>query len=85
MKRVFLTLSILISFFTFSFSHAESLNLQDALDTMAFIELQISAVTTDMYLGWLPEEKEMMKEASQRAIADLDDIGGPSYKAPFTR
>lgn len=51
-------------------------DIEDYLDEFLFTELQISAVTTDMYmyLGWFPDEKEGMKEASEEAIKDLDEI-----------
>ena len=55
---------------------ADSAQIKDVLDQLRFAELQIAAVTTDMYLylGWAPDEKEGMKEASVRAIANLDQL-----------
>ena len=46
------------------------------LDELRFEELQLSAITTDMYLylGWGIEEKEAMKEAAGKAIADLNGL-----------
>lgn len=43
------------------------------MDYIKLVELQIEAVTIDMYryLGWFPDEKEMLKKASIQAIADL--------------
>lgn len=48
------------------------------LDDLRFAELQLSAITGDMYLyiGWEMEEKEAMKAAAGKAIADLDDLKG---------
>ena len=55
---------------------ASALETGDYLDELIFMELQISAVTTDMYmyLGWFPDKKEWIKEASARAINDLTEI-----------
>ena len=41
-------------------------DLESYLDSMGYYNLQVDAVTTDMYLyfGWLPDEKEAMKKAS---------------------
>ena len=46
------------------------------LDDIRFVELQIEAVTIDMhrYLGWFPDEKEMLKKASVKALDDLELI-----------
>ena len=43
------------------------------MDDIRFVELQIEAVTNDMYryLGWFPDEKEMLKKESVKAIDDL--------------
>jgi len=48
----------------------------DPIYKLLFAELRISAVATDMhlYLGWLRNEKGMMRGASQIALHDLDDI-----------
>jgi hypothetical protein len=53
---------------------AYSAQIKESLDQLRFTELQLSAVTTDMYLylGWGMDEKKAMKEASLRAISDLD-------------
>ncbi len=53
-----------------------ALEIKDYLDEFILTALQVSAVTTDMdmYLGWYPEEKESIKEASEKAIEDLEDI-----------
>ena len=58
-----------------SFSSFAS-SIPDYLDKILFSDLQLQAVTVDMYLyiGWFPEEKEEMKEASQKAISDLEEL-----------
>lgn len=49
---------------------------RDYFDELRFTELQLSAVTTDMYryLGWAFEEKAAMKAAAQKAQADLEEL-----------
>lgn len=48
---------------------------EEALDHLTYWELQISAVTTDMYLyGWMLGEKERMRNASILACADLKEM-----------
>ena len=49
---------------------------EDYLDELRYVDLQVAAVTTDMYLylGWGLEEKDMMKDASQKAIANLNEF-----------
>lgn len=56
------------------------------LDDVRFVELQISAVTTDMYqyLGWFPDEKEMLKKASAKAIDNLGTIKAYLRQLHFT-
>ncbi|MGD9014841.1 MAG: hypothetical protein PVI33_02305 [Candidatus Omnitrophota bacterium] len=51
-------------------------DLPSQLEKLAFLELQIGAVTTEMYmyLGWFPDNKEGIKQASGEAIVDLDEI-----------
>ena len=46
------------------------------LNDLRFIELQISAVTIDMYryLGWFFDEKHLTKKASIKAVDDLNNI-----------
>lgn len=46
------------------------------LDEIIYVELQIEAVTIDMhrYLGWFPNNKEMLKKASTIAVNDLNSI-----------
>ncbi|MHA1676296.1 MAG: hypothetical protein ACTSU6_03875, partial [Candidatus Njordarchaeales archaeon] len=70
-----LFLPILISLLITPIALAQE-DLPSQMDKMAFIQLQISAVTTEMYryLGWFPDEKEWIKEASEKAIVDLDEI-----------
>jgi len=48
----------------------------DYLDELVYVEFQISAVTTDMYmyLGWFEDKKDWIKEASLEAISDLEEI-----------
>ena len=59
---------------------------QGNLDDIRFIELQIDAVTTDMYryLGWFFDEKDMMKRASIKAISDLRTIKDYLQQISFT-
>ncbi len=59
---------------------------QGNLDDMRFVELQVDAVMTDMhrYLGWFPDEKEMLKKASAIAIHDLGTIKDYLQKISFT-
>jgi len=73
-KNIKIILISLIIFLITNLTFASEI--QDYLDELAFIGLQIQAVDIDMYLylGWLPEEKELMKEASKKAIADLSEI-----------
>jgi len=61
-------------------------NYEANLDDIRFVELQIEAVTIDMhrYLGWLPEEKEMLKKASVRAINSLEVIRDYLQQFSFT-
>lgn len=63
---------MVISFANITFAS----EIEDYLDELRYIDLQLAAVTTDMYLylGWPPEEKDMMKDASQKAITDLNEI-----------
>ena len=46
------------------------------IDDIKFSELQISAVKIDMhrYLGWFPDDKELLRKASLKAIDDLAAI-----------
>jgi hypothetical protein len=71
-KRTFF---ILLFLFIFSISSFSS-SLSDYLDKIIFSDLQLQAVTVDMYLylGWLPEAKEEVRKASQKAINDLEEI-----------
>lgn len=61
-----------------SFSSAGQLGAEDALDELAYADLQISAVTVDMAksLGWFPDDKEAMKAAAVRADRDLETLKG---------
>ena len=73
MKKLIAIIAIMVTSFA-NVTFASEIG--DHLDELRYIELQLSAVTTDMYLylGWLPEEKDMMKNASRKAIADLNDV-----------
>lgn len=44
-------------------------DLESYLNSIGYYNLQVDAVTTDMYLyfGWLPDEKGAMKKASDEA------------------
>lgn len=68
-------------------SHPDAypVEIRDYLDELRFVELQLSAVTTDMYqyLGWGADEKEAMKEASLRAISELDQLRGHVMRQDF--
>lgn len=70
---LFLPILILLLITPITFAQED---LSSQMDKMAFIQLQISAVTTEIYkyLGWSPDEKEWLKEASEKATADLDEI-----------
>lgn len=48
-------------------------DLQSYLDSISYYNLQVDAVITDMYpyFGWLPDEKDPMKKASDEAILPL--------------
>jgi len=65
---------------------AVSNSYEPSLDDIRFVELQFSAVITDMYmyLGWFPEEKEMLKKASVKAISDLKTIKDYLRQLNFT-
>jgi len=56
------------------------------LHDIRFIELQIEAVTIDMYryLGWFFDRKEMMRKASAKAIDDLRTIKDYLQQISFT-
>lgn len=51
-------------------------DLETYLDSISYYDLQVGAVTTEMYLylRWLPDEKEAMKKASDEAILRLKYI-----------
>jgi len=52
-----------------------ALSAEEALDNLVYLELQISAITTDMYLyGWMLGEKEKMRNASIHACANLKEM-----------
>lgn len=74
MRARFFTASLacLILFSFGAYAQSEQLLLEE----LRFAEGQLGAVTTDMYLylGWGFDEKEAMKEASVKAIADLEEI-----------
>ena len=57
-----------------------------SVDDIRLIQLQIEAVTIDMhrYLGWFPEEKEMLKKASIKSQHDLQAIKGYLQQLRFT-
>lgn len=90
MRKAKSTIPILVFTFIFWWNlllprTAYSTQIKDSLDQLRFAELQLAAVTTDMYLylGWAPDEKEPMREASLRAIADLgllqNDVMGQDF------
>jgi len=57
-----------------------------SVDDLRFVELQIEAVTIDMYryLGWFPDEKEILKKASVKAIDNLEVIRDYLQQLDFT-
>ena len=74
LKRSVVAFALTILPLVVSISFASDLG--NYLDELVFTELQIAAVTTHMYmyLGWLPDKKEWMKETSEKAISDLNEI-----------
>jgi len=67
---------VLFAFFSLVMPIAVASEVADYLDEMIYIEFQISAVTTDMYmyLGWFADKKDWIKEASDKALEDLGEI-----------
>lgn len=65
---------------------AVSNSYEPSLDDIGFVEWQLSAVTIDMYryLGWFPNEKEMLKKASVKAISDLKTLKDYLRQLSFT-
>ena len=59
---------------------------QPDLDDLKFVEMQISSVVIDMqrYLGWFPDDKNMMKKAAVKAIDDLINIKNYLNQLKFT-
>jgi hypothetical protein len=57
-----------------------------SLDDIRFVQLQVEAVTIDMYLylGWFPDEKDALKKASVKAIRDLEMIKVYLQQLAFT-
>lgn len=70
------TLSIALVFFLFLAPISMASEIADYLDELVYVELQMSAVTTDMYmyLGWFADEKDWIKKASVKAINDLEEL-----------
>ena len=68
-------IAVIMVFLTTTASAIAS-EITDYLDEMVYVEFQISAVTTDMYmyLGWFEDKKDWIKEASLEAINDLGEI-----------
>jgi len=56
------------------------------MDDIRFVELQIDAVNIDMdrYIGWFPDEKEMLKKASIGAVNDLELVEDYLHQLEFT-
>jgi len=73
----FLLSIILICLISF-FGCAEKRLSIEEMDELIYMDLQTAAVITDMhvYLNWFPDDKEAMKEPSEKAIEDLDSIKG---------
>jgi hypothetical protein len=47
-----------------------------SMDDIKFAEVQMVAVTIDMdrYLGWFPDEKDIIEQASIKAVSDLKEV-----------
>jgi hypothetical protein len=71
-------LSMLIIIMLLCVNSAYALDTKDAYDELRFIDLQLRAVTIDMYLplGWYPDDKEMIRRVSFQAIKDLEELKG---------
>ncbi len=80
MKKIFLTL--LVSTCLTSISLAENIadirtrQIEDGLYNLLYIHQQIQAVDNDMilYFGWMPEEKQGMKDTAQQSIQELSHL-----------
>ncbi|MFH1479248.1 MAG: hypothetical protein ABIG92_05700 [Candidatus Omnitrophota bacterium] len=77
-KALLIILVFLAAFFPIYINVSAFANpeIQDSIDELRFIGLQIGAVSTDMYmyLGWFSDNKDMLKEASEENIKDLNNI-----------
>lgn len=71
-------LSAALLLFLFMTSVSMASEIAAYLEELVYIEFQISAVTTDMYmyLGWFEDKKDWIKEASDKAIKDLEELQG---------
>lgn len=59
-------------------------SIESLLDKVTYFELEISAITTDMYVyGWMPEEKKKCREAALKACGELDRIKRQLNSLPF--
>jgi len=82
-KVVVLGLFLTIGLTRFGYASEVDGRLQD----LRFIDYQLGAVSTDMhlYLGWAFDDKQAMKEASEKAILDLKEleqqVAGQEYPA----
>ncbi|MBU1043389.1 MAG: hypothetical protein KJ915_03200 [Candidatus Omnitrophica bacterium] len=76
MKYIAIVVLILFVIISTPYVAYSSSDVEDDLDEIAYIDLQVSAVTTEMYkfIGWLPDEKEWMKEAAPKAVRDLEQL-----------
>lgn len=82
MKRILsrqVSLHIITAFLLFSLWSGitfASREYRDYFDELAYVDLQLSAISIDMskYLAWFFDDKETMKKVSQENIDDLDKI-----------
>ena len=80
MKKIFLTLLVstclTISVQAENISDIRTRQIEDGIYSILYIRQQIQAVDNDMilYFGWMPEEKQAMKETAQKSMQELDRL-----------
>lgn len=80
MKRIFLTLLVLTCLTSISLaaniSDIRTRQIEDGIYNLLYIRQQIQAVDNDMilYFGWMPEEKQGMKDTAQQSIQELSRL-----------
>ena len=72
MKRLLLAVMLIL----FLSLRCYAVGTEDGYYEMRYADLQVMAVTTDMFLplGWYPEDKEAIQSDSFQAVKDLEDI-----------